>query len=432
MFGQSYFNGVVGEFVWFGDSRSMAMGQTGITESHGFSNLWINPALLNIDGRFLFESTLQVKRLEEQRTFPVIDMFEDIVTDNIYNVSSKWFQNESFGAVLNLPLLPFTLAIGKAPFLDFRFQYDEGVRGNLTSSNYNRDPLVGYHRISSDGKIDAVSGGIALRLLDRIHFGVSGHILTASEFSRNYSVIVIESDDALAAEDTLIFESKWDIEKVKMKPSLAKPYTFSAGGSIDFNWHISISANYRHGVHFKTSDLSVAPSIDENTLLPAYTWREDSLKIQYAYPEKYSLGIRYQPTNPIPTKLFAEIHYTDWSQFKISYSRRVNDEDSFPHNFRETYEFRFGLEHMVLRKIPFRAGFIYAESPYGNELDRSIFTIGSGFSPLDNLTVDVAGKFTTSAYKYVDIFPPVGQESTGLENVKESIGTLSVTMKYEF
>lgn len=418
---QSYFRGTVGNFTPVMTARSLAMGHTGVAADNGISNLWTNPALLRQETLFSAEIAYLSTKVEERRSFPVIDMFDDRVTDNIYNINRNRYSNTAFGIMIKPKALPLSIALGRSPFMDFRYDYEEEVRASLSSSHYNRDPLVGYHRISRDGRLWMQSGGASLNM-GILSTGITFSFLEEEAITNEKSVIVIEPDDAMASDTTSILSGDPKLEN--LTPMV------TVGAALDLTARLKIGASFRLQVEFDLLSAIEIPIADEETLLPAFEWPDSIVDLSYTVPEVISAGINYRPKNPIPTQISAEVHYTDWSEFSITYSDSINESIKFPVNLRECFDFRVGLEHLVLSKIPFRFGFVYFQSPYGEEFDRTLFTAGTGFSIYDKLTIDVSGEFSMGQYSYPDLFPAEGSAPGDLETVRESHFGFALNMRY--
>ncbi len=418
---QSYFHGTVGNFTPIMTARSLAMGHTGVATDNGISNLWTNPALLRQETFLSVKIAYFITKVEEKRSFPVIDMFDDRVTDNIYNINRNRYSNTTFGIMIKPKTLPLSFAFGKNPFMDFRYDYEEEVRASLSSSHYNRDPLVGYHRISRDGRLWMQSGGASLNL-GMLSTGVTISFLQEEAISNERSVIVIEQDDALASDTTLILSGD---PKLENSTSM-----ITVGVALDLTNRLRIGASFRSQVEFDLLSALEIPIAEEETLLPAFAWHDSSVALYYSIPEVITVGINYRPKNPIPTQISAEVRYTNWAEFSITYSDSINESMKFPVNLRESFDFRVGLEHLVLSKIPFRFGFVYSQSPYGEEFDRTLFTAGTGFTINDKLTIDISGEFSMGQYSYPDLFPAVGSSTGDLETVYESYAGFALNMRY--
>ena len=89
------------------------------------------------------------------------------------------------------------------------------------------------------------------------------------------------------------------------------------------------------------------------------------------------------------------------------------------------------MEHIILGKTPLRFGFLFSESPLGEEFEITKFSIGSGFV-FDNLSVDVSAIFGANDYRYQDLFQTAAEENSFLDRVDESSTVIKATVKYSF
>ena len=123
-------------------------------------------------------------------------------------------------------------------------------------------------------------------------------------------------------------------------------------------------------------------------------------------PRKYEKAIRFEPSTleTIDTAVF---------------------------NYQTTFGFSLGVEHIILGKTPLRFGFLFSESPLGEEFEITKFSIGSGFV-FDNLSVDISAIFGANDYRYQDLFQTAAQENSFLDRVDESSTVIKATVKYSF
>ena len=111
-----------------------------------------NPAFGVFDKPTSISFDISRRSYTEKRSFPVIDMFEDVVTQNVYVLnrpsfsSVSWKINSDITKYVKLPLL---LSLSGSPFWDMRYEYSEEIRASLGPGVYNRDPVVGYHLLLS-------------------------------------------------------------------------------------------------------------------------------------------------------------------------------------------------------------------------------------------------------------------------------------------
>ena len=105
--------------------------------------------------------------------------------------------------------------------------------------------------------------------------------------------------------------------------------------------------------------------------------------------------------------------------------------DTVDFKYQSTVGISFGVEHWILNKTPFRFGFIYSESPLGDEFEITNVSIGSGWV-YNNLSIDIAALFGSVEYMYTDLFTSQGLTASDLERVHESNAVIKATLTYSF
>jgi len=417
---QSYFSLVLPQDFGPSSARFVSQGATGVANSAGYVNLWTNPAMLGYGAQnnaVMVSSTL--RRFKEDRSFTAIDMFEDKVTDNVYASNRNWYPDASGGLVLSRENIH--LSTSYAPVWDMRYDYKEEVRSSLPSGVYNRDPVAGYHVINREGQIYAASLGASAKIGEKWAVGVAYHTLLGQGLHDEYSVSVLREDPALSAQSDTAFTSDIEFDNT--------PGLFTIGLAYDINWRFRVGANFRSGTEITQQGLVSVPGMLNRVALPTYLQSNAPQTVTTKLPGRLSLGIRGKMKNPIATTAQFEAHYTDWTQYEVTYADMPDSVNTLPENFRETWEFHVGVEHIILDKVPFRFGFIYSESPLGREFEQTAFTAGGSYK-WGNVTLDIGAIFNAVNYNYVDIFPATASASSRLENVNESNARVTFTLSY--
>jgi hypothetical protein len=154
--GQEYFSTFFPINNFSMDARSMAMGGS---DFGSMENLAIGSF-----GKPLYVSfDISRRSYTEKRSFPVIDMFEDVVTNNVYVLNRPAFTNISWvlgGDFEKYLRLAATISFAGAPFWDMGYEYSEEIRASLGPGVYNRDPVVGYHLVNIESLRDCITPSI--------------------------------------------------------------------------------------------------------------------------------------------------------------------------------------------------------------------------------------------------------------------------------
>lgn len=417
---QSYFSLVLPQDFGPVNAKYISQGKTGVANSAGYVNLWTNPAMLTADDdKTGVQVSSSLRRFQENRSFPAIDMFEDKVTDNMYASTGQWYPHISAGVSQGVGGLRFGASF--APVWDMRYDYKEEVRSSLSSGVYNRDPVAGYHQINREGQIYAASLGGAFGIGEKISLGAGYHLLMAQGLSDEYSINVIREDPALASAQDTAFASDIELD--------GTPGLFTLGLTYDLNWRWRIGANYRSGAEITQTGLVTLPGTLNRVALPEYLRTAGTHTVTTQLPGTIALGVQGTLENPIASTAQFEVHYTDWTQFESTSAELPDSVGSLVQNLQETWEFHVGVEHIILNKAPVRFGFIYAESPLGREFEQTKFTLGGSYL-LGNFTLDIGAIFQSLTYNYVDIFPATGGDANRLETVDESNAQVTFTLSY--
>ena len=398
-------------------ARSMAMGGSKLGSVS-------NPAVGSFGKPLYFSFDISRRSYTEKRSFPVIDMFDDVVTQNVYVLnrpafsSFSWTLGNDFTKYFKLPI---SISVSGSPFWDMRYDYSEEVRASLGPGVYNRDPVVGYHLINVEGMIQVLRLGLAAKVGSKVRVGLSLESLYENDLSYESGVHVIDQDDALAGDTTMIHNISLSIDQV-MRPSL--------GSIIDLKKHLSLGLSFKPSADIIFQTGGLVPTVNEKTQLPGLSFSDSTSRYTVSLPQELNFSMSARLDNPTKTIVTGGFTYLDWENHD---TQTVNHTlvDTVNFKYQSTIGISFGVEHWILNKTPFRFGFIYSESPFGSEFEITKVSIGSGWV-YDNISVDVAAIFGSVEYMYNDLFVPQGQSSSALERVNESNAVLKATIKYSF
>ena len=398
-------------------ARSMAMGGSRLGSVS-------NPAVGSFGKPLYFSFDISRRSYTEKRSFPVIDMFDDVVTQNVYVLnrpafsSFSWTLGNDFTKYFKLPI---SISVSGSPFWDMRYDYSEEVRASLGPGVYNRDPVVGYHLINVDGMIQVLRLGLAAKVGSKVRVGLSLESLYENDLSYESGVHVIDQDDALAGDTTMIHNISLSIDQV-MRPSL--------GSIIDLKKHLSLGLSFKPSADIIFQTGGLVPTVNEKTQLPGLSFSDSTSRYTVSLPQELNFSMSARLDNPTKTTVTGGFTYLDWENHDTQTVNHILV-DTVNFKYQSTIGISFGVEHWILNKTPFRFGFIYSESPFGSEFEITKVSIGSGWV-YDNISVDVAAIFGSVEYMYNDLFVPQGQSSSALERVNESNAVLKATIKYSF
>ncbi|NQV37947.1 MAG: outer membrane protein transport protein [Candidatus Marinimicrobia bacterium] len=411
-------------------ASQMSSGATGIVANPSYSSLWENPAMLGFGSEGITSSlSFGLQRREEFRSVQMIDLFDDVVTKNAYASNRDFYPSYHGGLTGSLPFMDNKLkfGIGISPYWDFQYDYNEEVRGNLPSGEYNRDPLVGYHVLQRSGALYTVGGGFSFNIIPNINIGLSLSSFVASNLVGKTEIVVVDTnriDDALAGYP---MELGGDITLEESS------LLINAGFTMNVGQHSRIGFSYRSPVGLILKDNAWYPTINERTQLPGLILISDTtFTHDLEIPAQLGFGYQHKLDHTIyPVTVNMEVRYTDWSKYSFSYDPLMDSTTTFNHHFQETWDFRTSVEYLVRNSFPVRIGFIYKESPLGQEFESSTITLGTAYS-MGRFVIDFGGWFNRIEYLYEDIFPAISETIDPLETVTEWNSQLVVTLNYTF
>ena len=417
IFGQQYFSPLIPNNYFSSDAAYLAKG--------GIYSGPFSKHIFNRYGESLnFEADIIRNSFTERRSVPVIDMFDDVVTQNVYSLnrpaftSLSWSLSGSLNEKFNIPV---SFSLSDAPFWDFRYDYNEEVRASLGPGVYNRDPVVGYHLINVDGAIRSLEFGVSTNIGSNVKLGFNLENLYEDDIIYTSGVNVINEDDALASDTT-------NIRSISL--SAENESRFTLGATYDLKKNVSFGLSFTPSTTIKFSSDGFVPVLDERSQLPKFTFSDSSSNYNISLPREISMGFSIQVNNPTKTSINGGLILKDWDVYD-EYIVEHNSIDTIKFNYQSTLGFSLGVEHIILGKTPLRFGFIYSESPLGEEFEITKFTIGSGWV-YENISLDVSAVFGATDYRYEDLFQTASQEDSFLDRVDESSAVLKATIKYSF
>ncbi|NYS60660.1 OmpP1/FadL family transporter [Vreelandella salicampi] len=161
-----------------------------------------------------------------------------------------------------------------------------------------------------------------------------------------------------------------------------------------------------------TNDLPGLPGIPGP--VPAGTEvRQSDAELDLTTPETVNFSITQQMTDNL--KLMAGASWTRWDRFNEIRVADPNNPSGDPITFEEqdysnAWAFAVGGEYQLNKQLALRAGLTIDKTPTSDEFrsaripsdDRRIFSVGAGWTPVDNLTVDFAYSYLTERSTKVD------------------------------
>ncbi|MBU0712675.1 outer membrane protein transport protein [bacterium] len=423
-FGQSYFSPMVGDLPGSGESRQMALGFSGWGTSGSATALATNPALTGMSSRkvsvFIGINGYSVK---EKRSFPVQDSFGDFLADNSYVVNNNWFPEFQFGVNYQL-FSRLRLALLYQQKYQRNFIYEEEVRGSVFGQ-YNRDPLVGFHRIQNTGSDADISAGASIKLFKGIWLGAGITSIIPGNYTEKYEIEVRQESNILASDTTVSYTTE---------PEISSRIVPNFGVIAKVCKYITLSAAYRFASETEQEKGLIYPHFNEEELLPQNTVDGTSLvsSMSRDYPGELRLGLALRAKNIVPTRIFFEFVNQNWEDLEYRFTSTSDLKSTEVFNFRNIWKISVGVEHVFFSGIPFRVGFFHDPNPIDAGMDRNWFSAGTGYQ-WDNLTLEISGAFANTEYQYGDLFIPLtNEERVAYDTVREGYLVGMLILKYDF
>jgi hypothetical protein len=416
--GQSYFSGLgLAQNNGF-DARSSGMGLSRTALDQGAWSVTGNPAHLARSRGLELSFSLLTRQVNETRSIPAIDQFNDVVTKNVYAANNH--TNSNYAFAVDYGFEKFAIAYALAPVHDLSYAYSEEIRNSFSSSYYNRDLIAGYHTYEMSGQIYGHYLGLSSSFKG-LSMGLSLVNYAAKDLSILQAVSVLSADDALASDTSYSYLTSLSIAEAGMGLNIGLAYNITP--------HTAL-----HYVFDKAGDLSIntdglLPFADSTKRYPEYLQSDSSMVYTISTPAVHRLGISFSPGQKQRTiaSFEMELHAGQ----SISYSDRVNGTDSFDYQLDDYSVFHVGMEHWASPTLPLRIGFSYEESPIDKALSVTRFTVG-GSLIVKHFQFDLAADMSSVGYTYPDIFPKASRaDNPDLESINESVMNLYLTATYQ-
>jgi hypothetical protein len=366
--------------------RSRAMGGVGAALGNGASSLADNPAALLLGGGTRFQLSGGVSRASENRFVPLFDTFDSFVDEAEVAINDHGYASVSGGvswdAARRRGLL---VAAGILDRADPRYDYYDERRTTATT-----DEIVSERFIRTRGVLRSASLGAALPLARGAGVGVAVH--------RWFGTI----DDR----DALVPRAPGVSGRVSALTRRISGTSVSLGATWRANERVDLGLAYE-----------IAPRLHDDFT----AWQDDSVvsapesNADVRLPARLQFGAAYRPRNTFRTTFALDAVYTPWSDLRDPLLAGTS--------FVDTWEVRFGLEHLYYNALPGRIGFRYAQSYAMREADRATFTFGIGYR-VGRVGLDLSGEVGKRVSRQPPLWPRDQQGpavGTGRDRVEDTL-----------
>ncbi len=403
---QNYPSFPVGEYWMFPDARSLALGGAGSVSLHQPSAILYNPAALTgTTGRITAQFTMNVRKMEEHRSYPLYDRFDGVITDAIYALNNNYYYSPEGAVSFRLPFasLPqLTLGIGSFVEIDQNYKYDEEVRENIFG-----DSLLAYNHIYYDGGLRRYSFALAASMpfLPALSLGIQTGFFSGSlDYNAGITFVRGSRSDSLAT-------AQYRLD--------GTPFVISLGATYRVNERISGGL-----------DITLPYTI---TYLTRYNAGQ-AVQEEIGYPLRINTGWEYRARQILQARLNIDFGYEFWSR-SLKYYNPNNPVFNQPREYSDVYVFKVGVEHIFFNKVPFQVGMQYRNSFQHRGTTRTMLSAGTGFMG-ENWKVDVAGAVSKTQYRWPDLFDDTlyggDRSNSSIDTVDEYYFFAKISLLYRF
>lgn len=381
--------------------RSRGMGGAGAAIANGTYSLVDNPAVLAFEPGSRIQLQGNLARVAEDRLVPLYDTFDAYVALTAVAVNDNNYANLSGGAVLELKGSGVMLSAGVFDRYDPRYNYRDERRS--TDFPPNRDRITSSLMIEEQGMLQSLTVGAAVPLAEK-RFEIGGAF--------NYYFGTLTN-----SVDTVFYD-------VSGAPATADQEQLERslnGVSITLGVAAHVSERISVGLAFETP-----PQLTQDATFTSNTAPDSTASGDLDLPLRVQGGVAYHPRNTFQTTFAADIVYMPWSDLK--------DQILPSQGYEDSWQVRFGLEHVFYNKLPGRIGFTYGNSYALSEADISVFTFGFGYLS-GPLKLDLAGEVFKRNSEQVPLRPHVADGpyiGTGDDTVQDTMVRVTIGADYAF
>jgi hypothetical protein len=367
-------------------ARSRGMGGTGVASDNGSFSLADNPAALLLGSGSRAQLAGGAIRATEDRYVPLFDTFDSFVDEAAIAINDHSYASVAGGGVWDPGRWHgLRLSAGVLERLDPRYDYYDERRTTATT-----DQIVSERFIRTQGLLRTASLGAMVPVVPRVGVGVAYH--------RWFGTL----DDR----DALVPRAPGVSGKVTELSRDLSGNSFTLGAAWRANERVDLGLAYE-----------TAPSLHDD-----YTQVEDDSvvslpqsSVDVRLPARLLMGVTYRPRNSFRTTFALDAVYTPWTDLEDPLQAGAPVFD--------TWDVRFGLEHVYYNALPGRIGFRYTQAYRLEEADRATFTLGLGYRP-GRFALDLSGELGKRTSRQEPLWPRAEQGpavGTGRDRVEDTV-----------
>jgi len=377
--------------------RAIAMGGAGSVLPQGPFSLVDNPAALARLQGAAAALAVSTARVGENRFVPLFDTFDSYVHETAIAVNDHVYADFRGGLAWTAPSLHgVVLAGGVWDRYDPRYDYFDERRTTQTT-----DQIVAERWISTTGTLRALSLGAAVPFGDVLALGAAVH----------------RYDGRIRHRDALVPRAAGVSGRVLVERRALSGMSGSLGVTAKLGPRLRGGVAWESGPRLEDRyDVSV-----DDVLQTAGDARRDVW-----LPPRVTLGATYLPRNALRTTFALDAVWTPWSS--------ITDPDRPDARLLDTWDVRFGLEHVYYQNLPGRIGFRYERSSELREADRVWLTFGAGWSMAGG-TLDAGVEVGKRESRQDPVWPRAEQGTAvgaGRDRIEDTVARLTLGAEWRF
>jgi hypothetical protein len=405
-YGQGFRN-LYGQQEQYFTPRNLGLGGAGLASETGVSALFLNPALMaEQNNTYGFFAAAGYSGNEEERSIRVYDTFDNYLADQIYAMHSSGEPTGAGNFSWKLPWLKGfspVVGLGIARVWTFGYEYREQLRDPDPYASI-RDALYGYNNIESAGNIYQTALAFAVKPLENLYVGLNMGILSGEITQKKWVSAVAENNPPFT--DSTLYDNTYSFDGLPFVGSLGlawkadERFTFGAV----FYWPYTM--NFSGGYYYES-------------------------------PLRIGFGVDYRARNINWARINFDVEYAAWSGVENKWSFGSEGEISGNPDWRDTWTFKVGIEHLFHEAFPFRVGFNYRQIPQQKKINDFLITLGTGYVS-GPFVFEISGGAGSKNYRQEDIFPnslngaPDRVGDAAVDQVKDVYMQLMASFTYLF
>jgi len=392
-------------------ARSRAMGGAGAALGNGAYSLMDNPAALALMPGTRLQLQGSLSRASENRFVPLFDTFDSFVDETAIAVNDNGYGSVQGGFVLDRTGGHKVLvSVGIFNRYDPRYDYYDELRSSDVG-----DSLLNNKLITTEGVLRSLTAGVAIPIGEGSSLGAAVNYYFGTLTDRR-ALVQYPTSFYSTATDTVL-ERKLD------------GFSVTIGALAHVDERLDVGAS-----------IETAPKLhDDYTLW--YNGQEvspENSNADLTLPLRVQGGISYRPRNTYETTFAADVVYQPWSDLTDKLPEDLlQSQYGIPMTLNDTWQGRFGIEHVFYNNLPARIGFRFGDSYGMTEAQTSAFTFGFGYL-VNQVKLDVAGEVGKRVTRQTPVRSrgdllrenfPVG---TGKDRVEDTLVRVFLGLDYAF